>query len=205
MTASWIRTLPLAASLPLTTRSYDWARTRPGSESRYGTSSFNRVAERMVFGVPAFFLFVVRHEREVEDPGGLQVAGIEQLQFLAQAAAERGQRRRRDRFFRVGHEEQQVARLALEAANDLALLFLGEELGDRRIERPSFTRKKASPFAPYWPTKAVSSSIVLRLYFSAAPLAFSPRTRPAGVATADLKALKLHLAARSLMSTSSIP
>src|ERR1700733_8425930 len=45
---------------------------------------------------------------------------------------------------------------------------------------PSLTRKNASPFAPYWPTKAVSSSIVLRLNFSAAPLAFSPRPRPAG-------------------------
>jgi hypothetical protein len=86
----------------------------------------------VVQGLVAFFHFVIFEHGKVGHPDEVEPVVVDEVQAFAQVVAQVAQCFVGD-FGLVGHEEDQIAGLHIDAPGQPGFLFLGKELGDGRL------------------------------------------------------------------------
>ena len=115
--ASWIRMLPPPISLPLSTRSYAFARTAPGSLSSFVDVLVGGGRERMVHRKPPLLVAVPLEQRKIGHPQERELVRVEKVVLLRDRQPQLTEQLRRGVRGTAGHQEQ-VVRTARRSARE---------------------------------------------------------------------------------------
>src|SRR5437588_2900688 len=96
-------------------------------------------------GIPALLLAVPEEGRKVDHPKDVVPGRIDQVKATGDVQAQRAKRLASRREL-VGHDQEQVARLAIEPGRDGLDLLWAQELGDRRS--PTALGLQEGPYEP---------------------------------------------------------